>query len=130
MISIIFLQNYYCVKPLKINYLTKYWHIFFKVLQPPKPIMHFPPTSDFPLFYSIFQNVSKKYPAFTFSTKISPFFLAKFLMNFFSHQLKIPNFTPISAEFINLPPLFPEKLNFPLCSTCPPCFRKMAVFFD
>ena len=77
MICIIFLQNYYCVKPLKINYLTKYWHIFFKVLQPPKANYAFPPYFRFPPILQHLSECVKKISCFHLFNKNFSFLSGK-----------------------------------------------------
>ena len=101
---------------------------------PPRPMMHFAPISDFPLFQNILQRLGNFFQKLTFLEKHFVFIHQILLWPSFNHWLKIFNFLPISAEFIN-PPLISEKnlispccYNFPLFQSHLSVFATLSVF--
>src|SRR6218665_3774045 len=89
-------------------------------------LKHFPSVSDFPPYFQThFSDSLGNFTNFTFSQKIFRFSSAKISDDLFSHQLQIH---PYFACFSTFPPIS-LKLLSPYFLKCPPCFRKMYVYF-
>ena len=94
---------------------------------PPEAMMHIPFFQISHLFSKNFQTV-ENFQILPFPEKFSYFHPPKFLMTFFSYQLQIWNFPPISAVSVHLPPILEKDIISQLLLKISLWFRQIYVF--
>jgi len=94
---------------------------------PSKPMMHFPPISDFPLFQNIFQSL-KNFPSWPIFQKYFCLYPPKFWMTFSSRIHEIFHFPPYFRRIHTLPSISGKTL-FPFF-TFPPTFIQFTCFWS